>query len=82
MIIDTIKQNLAREPFEPFVIRTSGGQGYTVAGPDLVVLMKSKVFIAEPRSDRAATVSYLHITAVEENGNGNGHGHRARRGKN
>lgn len=73
MILETIKDKLAHHPFEPFVIRTSGGQGYKVASPDLVVMMKSKVFVAEPRSDRATTISYLHITAIEENGNGNGH---------
>ena len=81
MISGTIKQRLSHQPFEPFVIRASSGQGYTVSGPDMIVLMKTKVFVAEPRSDRAATVSYLHITAIEELGNGNGH-HAARfRGK-
>jgi hypothetical protein len=72
MIAETIREKLAQQPFEPFVIRASSGEGYKVSSPDLVVLMKSKVFVAEPRSDRAATVSYLHIAAVEELGNGNG----------
>lgn len=81
MISDTIKERLAHQPFEPFVIRTSSGEGYKVSGPDLIVLMKSKVFVAEPRSDRAATVSYLHITAIEELGNGNGHHTGRSRGK-
>lgn len=70
MIPETIREKLAQQPFEPFVIRSSGGQAHKVASPDLVVLMKSKVFVAEPRSDRAATVSHLHITAIEELGNG------------
>jgi hypothetical protein len=78
MISETIRDKLAHQPFEPFVIRASSGQGYRVSSPDLVVLMKTKIFIAEPRSDRAATVSYLHITAVEESGNG--HAKAARRG--
>lgn len=66
MISETIRERLQTDPFVPFVIRTSSGHGYRVAGPDLAVVMKSKVFIAEPRSDRSATVSYLHITAVED----------------
>lgn len=73
MITDTIKDKLAQQPFEPFIIRSSSGQGYRVSSPDLIVLMKSKLFIAEPRSDRAATVSYLHISAVEDLGKSNGH---------
>jgi hypothetical protein len=82
MIVETIKEKLANQPFQPFVIRSSSGHGYKVSSPDLIVLMKSKVFIAEPRSDRAATVSYLHISAIEESGNGNGkHPPRARGGR-
>jgi hypothetical protein len=81
MIAEAIKEKLARQPFEPFVIRASSGHGYKVASPDMVVLMKTKVFVAEPRSDRAATVSYLHITAIEEHGPGDGRGGRAERGR-
>jgi hypothetical protein len=66
MISEKIRERLQSDPFVPFVIRTSSGHGYRVAGPDLAVVMKSKVFIAEPRSDRSATVSYLHISAVED----------------
>lgn len=84
VISETIKEKLARQPFEPFVIRSSSGHGYKVSSPDLIVLMKTKVFVAEPRSDRAATVSYLHIAAIEETGYGHGNGHskssRRRRG--
>lgn len=66
MISETLRERLQSEPFTPFIIRTSSGHGYRVSGPDLAVVMKSKVFVAEPRSDRSATVSYLHITAVED----------------
>lgn len=70
MSLDSIRELVARHPFHPFVIRASSGQSYIVADPGLLVLMKTKVFIAEPRSDRAATIPYLHIAAVEETGNG------------
>ncbi len=79
MIAETLREKLAQQPFEPFVIRASSGQAYKVASADLVVMMKTKVFVAQPRSDRAATVSYLHIAAIEESGDGNGH--RVRRRK-
>jgi len=68
MIADTIREHLDRQPFEPFASRTSGGQAYRVANPDLVVVMKSKVFVAEPNSDRSATISYLHVATVESVG--------------
>lgn len=78
MIVEAIRERLSQGPFHPFRIRASSGQTYTVANPDLIVLMKSSVFIAEPNSDRAATVPYLHIAAVEHVANGSGK-HRRRR---
>jgi hypothetical protein len=42
--------------------------------------MRTKLFVAEPRSDRSATVPYLHVAGVEEVGNGNGNG-RGRTGQ-
>lgn len=74
MIVQTIREKLEQTPFVPFVIRASSGQGCKVADPSLIVLMKSKAFVAEPRSDRSATIPYLHIAGVEE---GNGHPGRA-----
>jgi len=56
MTSGTLKERLARHSFELFVIRVTTGQGYKVSGPDMIVLMITKVFVAEPRSDRAATV--------------------------
>src|SRR5438477_10554938 len=70
MIIDAIRERLDHVPFQPFQIRASSGQTYAVSNPDLVVLMKSSVFVAAPNSDRAATVPYLHIAAVEHLTNG------------
>ncbi len=65
MIAADIKERLAREPFEPFQIRSSGGQAYPVTNPFQVALMKSKIFIAAPNSDRWAELSYLHVTGLE-----------------
>lgn len=79
MIIETIREKLAQQPFEPFIVHSSSGHGYKVSSPDLIVLMKSKLFVAEPRSDRAATVSYLHIKAIEELANGHPSARASRR---
>ena len=66
MIVESLRDRLAAAPFEPFIVRATSGHGYRVADPGLAVLMRSKIFIAEARSDRAATVPYLHIAAIEE----------------
>ena len=43
------------------------------ATPDLTVLMKSRLFIAVPNSDKSIYVPYLHIAALETlNGTRNG----------
>lgn len=70
MIVETIREKLGQVPFAPFLVRASSGQSYKVSSPGLVVLMKSKMLIAEPRSDHSATVPYLQIAGVEESGNG------------
>jgi hypothetical protein len=73
MIADRIKEMLQQEPFRRFAIRAGSGKPYVVANPDFVVMMKSSLVVAAPNSDRAATVPYLHIAAVEEMPGGNGH---------
>ena len=81
MIAVDIRERLQREPFEPFIIRSSSGQAVRVASPNLAVLMKSAVFVAEPNSDHWTHLSYLHIAGLESGGNGRGRGasKRARR---
>jgi hypothetical protein len=74
MIADTIKERLRREPFQRFSVRTSSGKRYTIHNPDLVVMMKSEIFIAAPNSDRFVQLPYLHIAGIEGRSNGNGHG--------
>jgi hypothetical protein len=70
MVAKTIQERLAREPFQPFRIRTSGGTSYDVPHPHLVALLKSEVFIAAPNSDRWTQIPYLHIGSVEAISNG------------
>lgn len=71
MIADAIKERLQKDPFEPFRIVASSGKSYKVANPFQVALMKSRVFIAAPNSDKWAELAYLHIASVE--GSANGH---------
>ena len=70
MIVTSIRERLQREPFEPFIIRGSSGQAVRVASPNLAVLMKSEVFVAEPNSDRWTQLPYLHIAGLESDTDG------------
>ena len=72
MIGDSIRELLKREPFAPFVVRLSSGHSRVVANPELVVPMKSEVFIATPNSDRWTLIPYLHVAGVENLPNGPG----------
>ncbi|MBI5764507.1 MAG: hypothetical protein HZA51_13380 [Planctomycetes bacterium] len=76
MSTEDIRDALKREPFEPFRIRVTSGDHYEVRDPLSAAMMKSRLFVALPHSDRSVFIPYLHIAAVETL---NGSGHRARR---
>jgi hypothetical protein len=78
MIANTIRDRLHRDPFEPFVIRSSSGQGILVARPELAVVMKTEIFVAAPNSDQWDQLPFLHVAGIEK-ANGNGHGKRSRK---
>lgn len=65
VVIDAIRGFLAQQPFRPFRVRASTGKSYLVRCPNMIVLLKSWVFVASPNSDRFAIVPYLHIASVE-----------------
>lgn len=77
MIVAEIRDRLAREPLQAFLVRASNGKEYVIRDPALVVPMKSWLFIAHANSDRSVTVPYLHISGVESLANG----HTARRSR-
>lgn len=79
MISDTIREMLSRDPFEPFRIATSGGESFIVRDPHTVALMKSEVFIAQPKTDRRTFIPLLHVVTVETLGNGHANGHAKRK---
>jgi hypothetical protein len=70
MTADTIREMLARDPFEPFRIVTSAGESFIIRDPHTVALLKSEVFIARPKSDRRTFIPLLHVVTVETVGNG------------
>lgn len=75
----TIREMLDRDPFEPFRIVTSAGESFVVRDPHAVALMKSEVFIAQPRTDKRAFIPLLHVVTVETLGNGRSSSRKRRR---
>ncbi|MCK6484787.1 MAG: hypothetical protein HUU22_16345 [Phycisphaerae bacterium] len=78
---DTIRELLHRLPFKPFRILTTCDESFVVRNPDLVALMKSEIFIAQPNSDRRSYVPWLHVAAVDMLSNGRATDNQAGRGK-
>jgi len=70
MSSDELREFVEREPFEPFRVRLSSGDVYEVRNPGLAVVMRSRLLVADPESDRYTLIPYLHIAAVETVGNG------------
>ena len=61
---------LEQEPFEPFRVRLSSGDAYEIRNPGLAVVMRTRLFIAAPGTDRWTLIPFLHIAAVETIANG------------
>lgn len=70
-----------RNPFEPFRVVTSSGESHKVTNPELVVVMRSEIFIADQKSDRCTFVPFLHVSAVETLPNGRSSRKPKRRGR-
>ena len=77
--MDDLRESLTHEPFEPFRVRLTSGDHYDIRNPLSAAMMKSRLFIAVPNSDRSIYVPYLHIAALETLGNGRGGRRKKRR---
>jgi hypothetical protein len=65
MNMDTIREWLHRQPFEPFEIRLSNGEVYPVGHPENVALAKTRIAISYPETDRIVHCSLVHINSIE-----------------
>ena len=63
---DALNEMLRRRPFIPFRVRLSSGECHDVRHPEMAMLLKSRIVIADPLMDRLAICTLLHITSVEE----------------
>ena len=65
MAADELRKLLEREPFETFRLRVTSGDAHEIRNPGLAMVMKSRLFIAAPDSDRWTLIPFLHIAAIE-----------------
>jgi hypothetical protein len=65
MNMETIREWLRREPFEPFEIRLSNGEVHPIRHPENVALGKIRIVIAYPEVDRMVHCSLVHINSIE-----------------
>jgi hypothetical protein len=65
MNLDTIREWLGREPFEPFEIRLSNGEVHAVRRPENVAVAKTRIAISYPETDRIVHCALVHINSVE-----------------
>jgi len=65
MNAETIRDLMRRRPFEPFKLRMTNGDVYEVKHPELAIVLKTRLILADPENDRAWTLSLLHIAAID-----------------
>lgn len=59
-----------QRPFKPFAVRITDGTVLKVARSDLMVVMKSQLFVVNPNSDRGRMVPFVEIAAVGKTSKG------------
>ena len=59
-----MRELLQKRPFEPFEIRLSNGETYAIRHPEVALLLKTKIVIGDPETDRMTICALLHINSV------------------
>ena len=65
MTMESLREFIRREPFEPFVIRLANGEAHEVRHPECVAITKSQVIVTYPDEDRVVHCGLIHVNAVE-----------------
>lgn len=65
MNTETLRELLQRRPFEPFQIHLSNGETYSIRHPEMAMLLKTRIIIGDPDSDKMWICSLLHIASIE-----------------
>ncbi len=70
MTVQTLREMLARRPFQPVRLTLSSGQSYEIRHPEMALLTRTSLLIGtDIAEDGVPTefkiVSLLHVTAIE-----------------
>lgn len=58
-------EHLRRDPFVPFRITVTSGQGYEITNPQLVALGESLMHVMVPKSDRYSVLRLNQLASIE-----------------
>ncbi len=65
MNVETLREFVRRQPFEPFVIRMSNGEVHEILYPECLAIGKNRVIVTDPDTDRTVYCVLIHINTVE-----------------
>ena len=63
--METIREWIGRQPFEPFVLKLFNGEAYDVRHPENVAIGKTRLAIVYPEDDRFVHVSLIHVNSIQ-----------------
>lgn len=70
MTPEFLRDQLRRQPFQPFRVFLSDGSAHDVRHPEMALLTRREIFIAIPQANdrlpnRAVLCDLLHVTRIE-----------------
>ena len=83
MTVQTFRELLSQQPFQPFRLVMSSGQTYDVRHPEMAMLTKSDILVGVDETDEGVPAEFkicslLHVSAIEPLGS-NGDSRRRKR---
>lgn len=64
-MLDSLRELLHKEPFIPFKIVLTSGQGFQIDNPDLVAVGETQITVYRPRSDQFAILRLNQVASLE-----------------
>lgn len=61
---ELINEMLSKDPFAPFRIVLTSGEGFEISNPNLLALGKTQLTIYQPRSDRWARLRLNQVASL------------------
>jgi hypothetical protein len=65
MNAEAVREWLQRQPFQPFVMALSNGEQCEVRHPELVLLARTHLALADPAADRIRFIGLMHINTID-----------------